>query len=75
MDFSFEARKDGRVAIFHRRRQARVLKGAEAGRFLDAVQGADPETQQLWMARVTRNFKRGNERTSAGTASTKRSAD
>ena len=43
-------------------RRARVLTGAAAGRFLTAVAGADPERRQLEMARVTGNFKRGNER-------------
>lgn len=43
-------------------RRARVLTGAAARRFLAAVDGAAPERRQLEMARVTGNFKRGNER-------------
>ena len=62
MDFRYEIRKDDRVAIFHRGKAARVLKGQTALDFLEAVRNADRETEQLAMARATGNFKRGNER-------------
>ncbi|MBE0635118.1 hypothetical protein IH601_03885 [Candidatus Bipolaricaulota bacterium] len=38
-----------------------TLKEASASRFLAAVDGADDELAQLEMARITGNFKRGNE--------------
>ena len=62
MNFSYQARKNGQVAIYHNGRPARTLTGKDAARFLRNVTGADEETQQLWMARVTVNFERGNER-------------
>ena len=39
-----------------------TLAGGSAARFLEQVEGIDPEGEQLLMARVTGNFKRGNER-------------
>ena len=60
--FSYREAKDGRVLIDWNGRRAAVLTGARAARFLAAVGGADAERRQLEMARVTGNFKRGNER-------------
>ena len=60
--FSYRAAKDDRVMIEWNGRRAAVLTGAKARRFLAAVESADAERAQLEMARVTGNFKRGNER-------------
>jgi hypothetical protein len=57
--FSFVARKNGDVVITHYGRVATVLRGARAAKFLDAVE--EGEAQEL-MARLTGNYKRGNER-------------
>jgi TPP-dependent pyruvate/acetoin dehydrogenase alpha subunit len=59
--FEYSVRKNGDVVITHHRRQAAVLRGAKADRFLDQVEMRDP--QEL-MARLTGNDKRGNERRS-----------
>lgn len=57
----FEYRvRGGEVEIHHRGRPATVLRGSRAAQFLDDVEREDP--QEL-MARVTGNYKRGNERT------------
>ena len=50
----------GEVTITHRGRPATTLRGVRAQRFLAAVTNADP--QEL-MARLTGNYKHGNERT------------
>lgn len=50
----------GEVIITHRGRRATTLRGTAAERFLTEVEDEDP--QEL-MARVTGNYKRGNERT------------
>lgn len=60
--FSYRRAKDERVLIEWNGRRAAVLTGSKARRFLAAVEGADPDRAQLEMARVTGNFKRGNER-------------
>lgn len=56
----FEYRvRDGEVVITHHGRRATVLRGPKARAFLEDVEQADP--QQL-MARLTGNYRRGNER-------------
>ena len=57
--FSYKERKSGEVVIEHNGRPATTLRGLRAQRFLADVRTKDP--QQL-MARVTGNYKRGNER-------------
>jgi hypothetical protein len=53
--------KDGRVRISHRDRHVVTLAGERAAAFRAAV-APDGADEQLLMARVTGNFKRGNER-------------
>jgi hypothetical protein len=48
-----------RVDIRHHGRHATTLRGAAALKFLTDIERADP--QQV-MARITGNYKRGNER-------------
>lgn len=60
--FAYREAKDGRVLIEWQGRRAAVLTGARAARFLAVVKGAGAERQQHEMARITGNFKRGNER-------------
>jgi hypothetical protein len=57
--FEFSTRKNGEVVITHRGRHAAILRGAKAANFLADVERRDP---QEVMARVTGNYKRGNER-------------
>jgi hypothetical protein len=56
--FEYEEVGD-QVVIYHRGRRASVLRGRRAQAFLTDVQTSEP--QQL-MARLTGNYKRGNER-------------
>ena len=51
--------RGGDVVITHRGRTAATLRGQAAQRFLAKLEQDDP--QQV-MARVTGNYKRGNER-------------
>lgn len=48
------------VVIRHHGTTATVLRGAAAADFLAEIDSGDP---QLLMARVTGNYRRGNERT------------
>jgi hypothetical protein len=59
--FAFEVRKSGEVVIRHFGRIATVLRGRQADRFLldAASHGVDLQAR---MARLTGNYKRGNER-------------
>jgi hypothetical protein len=58
--FTYRVRKNGEVEVLHHGRSAAVLRGAAAARFLVDVENDDP--QEL-MARLTGNYKHGNERT------------
>ena len=62
LGFTYRIRKSGDVEILHRGRLASTLRGSDAEDFKQAAPDeASPEAQQL-MARVTGNYKRGNER-------------
>ena len=58
--FTHRLRKNGDVELLHHGRTAGVLRGTAAARFLVDVDNDDP--QEL-MARLTGNYKHGNERT------------
>lgn len=61
--FTFGVRNDTEVVIAHRGRKATTLRGTSARDFLDEV-GDDQHGRpaQELMARVTGNYKHGNER-------------
>lgn len=62
LGFTYRIRKNGEVEIFHRGRLASTLRGNDAEDFkLEAGEEDSAEAQQL-MARVTGNYKHGNER-------------
>lgn len=65
LGFRHRRRKNGDVEILHRGRLASTLRGEDAAEFLaELAQLSDAEAQQL-MARITGNYKRGNERLAA----------
>jgi hypothetical protein len=62
LGFTYRVRKNGDVEIIHRGRLAATLRGSEAEDFRqEAPDESSAEAQQL-MARVTGNYKHGNER-------------
>lgn len=60
--FHYQVLKDDRVFVFFQGRRVTTLTAQAAMRFLSRVEGATDMDAQLEMARVTKNFKRGNER-------------
>jgi hypothetical protein len=62
LGFTYRERKGGIVEILHRGRVASTLGGADALDFLAEVQTIEPAIAQQLMARLTGNYKRGNER-------------
>jgi hypothetical protein len=60
--FSHEARRNGDVVITHHGRVAAVLRGTKAATFLVDVADGDADDAQELMARLTGNYRRGNER-------------
>jgi hypothetical protein len=63
--FSWRRRKDGSIEVLHHGRLASTLRGNDAADFASEMEGADEAAQQDTMARLTGNYKRGNERHAA----------
>lgn len=61
--FAYQQRGNGEVIITHRGRPATTLRGDDAEAFLAELAGGSDEDAQELMARVTGNYRRGNERT------------
>jgi len=59
--FSYRTSKDGRVFVYWHGKQVTILKGDKARKFAADVERSDDQQAQSLMARVTGNFKRGNE--------------
>ena len=57
--FTWVVRKNGDVEVKHHGKRATTLRGKKAEQFLTRSASGDP--QQL-LARLTGNYKRGNER-------------
>ncbi|MBX3065686.1 MAG: hypothetical protein U0528_10845 [Anaerolineae bacterium] len=60
--FSYQQTKNGKVFIFWYDKQAKILSGESAAKFITEIESLDDAGAQLLMARLTGNFKRGNER-------------
>jgi len=60
--FTFRITKDRSVFISYEGKQVTKLNGKKAEDFITRIQNAEGKNAQLIMAKVTGNFKRGNER-------------
>jgi hypothetical protein len=60
--FSYRAQKNGEVLISHHGRLATTLRGDTAVDFMEDMNEASPSDAQDIMARLTGNYRRGNER-------------
>lgn len=60
--FSYFSRADGSIVVRYHETPVTLLRGRAAERFTIRMSGADALAAQRLMARVTGNFKRGNER-------------
>jgi hypothetical protein len=60
--FVYQQTKDGKVLISWQNKLVKILKGAEADKFLKKITDLDEKQTQLALAKITGNFKRGNER-------------
>jgi hypothetical protein len=61
LGFSFRATKQGEVRIERGGRVVTVLRGEAARRLLARLEGAGSAAVQQALARVTGNYRRGNE--------------
>ncbi len=60
--FAYQVMKDGRVFVTWHGKHVKTLAGKDAAKFLARIDGLTGVDAQLVMAKVTGNFKRGNER-------------
>jgi hypothetical protein len=60
--FAYRANKEGKVFISWHGKQVMILKGMQAQKFLAQIEPLADHEAQLVMAKLTGNFKRGNER-------------
>jgi hypothetical protein len=60
--FDYRKYKNGNVSISWKNKEVMILKNGNAQKFLADIEGADEFEKQLAMAKITGNFKRGNER-------------
>jgi hypothetical protein len=60
--FSYRITKDNKVFIAWQGKQVMILTGKKAQRFMEAINALDHKQAQLALAKLTGNFKRGNER-------------
>ncbi len=65
LGFTWRRRKNGEVEILHRGKLASTLRGHDAADFLAEAGGSELIELQPLMARITGNYKHGNERTAA----------
>ena len=62
MPFSFRKFKNGTISISFKDREVTILKGKNAEKFDSRIENADEMERQFIMAKITGNFKHGNER-------------
>lgn len=62
LGFIFKQVSGGDVLITHRGKRAATLRKDKARWFLEDMDGLDFASQQQEMARLTGNYRRGNER-------------
>lgn len=60
--FTYKTAKDNKVFIYWKGKQVTILSGKASDKFLKAIEGKDHKGTQLVMAKITGNFKRGNEK-------------
>ena len=62
--FNYRVTKNNTVLIDYKGKQVKILKGKDAEKILEKIKNAeDGLAVQLILAKITGNFKRGNERT------------
>ena len=60
--FTYKIMKDQKVFIFYGGKQVTTLNGKQAADFIAKIGQIEGKAAQLIMAKVTGNFKRGNEK-------------
>lgn len=59
--FHYHGREDGTVVISHKGRPVTTLRGEESAKLIRRIEPLEGREARILTARVTGNFKRGNE--------------
>ncbi|MBK8981030.1 MAG: hypothetical protein IPM38_01635 [Ignavibacteria bacterium] len=62
--FEYRIFKDNKIQIYWNGKQVMMLKGSAAQNLMKKLERAEGKEEQLVLAKVTGNFKRGNEKVS-----------
>jgi hypothetical protein len=60
--FSYKVSKDKKVFIYWHGKMVMTLKEKDSNKFLERIENVEHKEAQLIMAKVTGNFKHGNEK-------------
>lgn len=60
--FEYSVAKSGKVLITHHGKQVKILQGKAAAKFVSVVESASTLDAQRHMAKITGQYKFGNER-------------
>lgn len=60
--FSWTKRKNDKIAIFYQGKEVMICRGSIAAHLAEKLLVANKTEEQLLLARITGNFKRGNEK-------------
>lgn len=60
--FTYKQTKENKVFVYWKGKQVSILTGKASEKFLKSVEGKDHLETQLVLAKITGNFKRGNEK-------------
>lgn len=60
--FDYKQRKDSQIFIYWNGKHIKTVGGKDAAKLLTRLENATEDNRQLILAKVTGNFKRGNEK-------------
>lgn len=60
--FTYKITKDNRVLIYRNNGLIKIIKGRLSLDFIESISRSDSELIQLKLAKITGNYKRGNEK-------------
>lgn len=60
--FSYQIGKEGKVLIYYYNKQIKVISGKKSKSLLEKLEWSNEDEEQMILAKITGNFKRGNER-------------
>lgn len=60
--FSWKKVKDNKLFIYFNGKEVMILKGQKSQKLLEELFDSNEEEEQYLLARITGNFKRGNEK-------------